>query len=159
MKALVIYDSVFGNTEKIAQAMGQALASEGDAEAARVGDVKPEHLTELDALLVGSPTRAFSPTPATKDFLKGLAPNSLNGVKVAAFDTRIAVEETGPAILKFLVKIFGYAAKPIANRLTKKGGTLIMEPEGFFVQDTEGPLREGELERAADWAKQIITPS
>jgi flavodoxin len=157
MKALVIYDSVFGNTEKVAQAMCQALASEGDAEAVRVGDVKPEHLRGLDALLVGSPTRAFSPTPATKDFLKGLAPNSLNGVKVAAFDTRIAVEETGPAILKFLVKIFGYAAKPIANRLTQKGGTLALEPEGFFVQDTEGPLRDGELERAANWAKQIIT--
>jgi flavodoxin len=157
MKALVIYDSVYGNTEKVAQAMGQALASEGEAEALQVGDVSPEHLTGLDALLVGSPTRAFSPTPATKNFLKGLAPNSLNGVKVAAFDTRIAVEETGPAILKFLVKIFGYAAKPIANGLTKKGGTLTLEPEGFFVQDTEGPLRDGELERAADWAKQIIT--
>jgi flavodoxin len=136
--------------------MGQALAEEGEAKALRVRDVKPEDLTGLDALLVGSPTRAFSPTPVTKDFLKGLAPNSLNGVKVAAFDTRIAVEETGPAFLKFLVKIFGYAAKPIANKLTQKGGTLALEPEGFFVQDTEGPLRDDELARAADWAKQIV---
>jgi hypothetical protein len=56
-----------------------------------------------------------------------------------------------------MVKLFGYAAKPIANRLTKKGGVLTMEPEGFFVEGTEGPLTDGELERAAAWAQRIAT--
>jgi flavodoxin len=59
-------------------------------------------------------------------------------------------------ILRILVNLFGYAAKPIADRLEKKGGERIMPPEGFFVEGTEGPLKEGELERAADWAKQIM---
>jgi hypothetical protein len=59
-------------------------------------------------------------------------------------------------ILAFFVKIFGYAAQPIADRLQKKGGELAVPPEGFYVGDTEGPLFEGELERAADWAKQIL---
>jgi len=56
----------------------------------------------------------------------------------------------------FFVKIFGYAAQPIAGRLEKKGGELVIPPEGFYVDDTEGPLLEGELERAADWARQIV---
>jgi flavodoxin len=157
MKAWVVYDSVFGNTEKVAQAMGQALGSQGEVQTLRVGDVKPEHLTGLDALIVGSPTRAFSPTPAIKNWLKSLPPNSLKGVRIAAFDTRIALSDVNSALLNFMVKLFGYAAKPIGDRLTKKGGTLVIPPEGFFVKDSEGPLKDGELERAAAWAKQIIT--
>ena len=58
--------------------------------------------------------------------------------------------------MAFFVRIFGYAAKPIADRLAKKGGDLAVPPEGFYVGDMEGPLLEGELERAADWAKQIL---
>jgi hypothetical protein len=81
----------------------------------------------------------------------------LEGVKVAAFDTRYREAEIEKVrILAFLVKIFGYAAKPIADRLEKKGGELAVPPEGFYVTDTEGPLFEGELERAADWARQIL---
>jgi hypothetical protein len=56
---------------------------------------------------------------------------------------------------RFVVKLFGYAAKPIADRLKKKGGELTIPPEGFLVKGTEGPLKEGELERAADWAKSL----
>jgi len=153
MKALVIYDSVFGNTEKIAQAMGQALGSQ----AIRVGDVRAEHLAGLDVLIVGSPTRAFSPTPAIKNWLKSLAANSLKGVKVAAFDTRIALADVNSRILPAFVKVFGYAAEPIGKQLTKKGGTQALSPEGFFVNGSEGPLKDGELDRAADWAKQFAT--
>lgn len=60
------------------------------------------------------------------------------------------------AILNFFVKLFGYAARPIADRLIKKGGELAMPPEGFYVEDTEGPLKEGELERATEWVRQIV---
>jgi hypothetical protein len=56
-----------------------------------------------------------------------------------------------------MVKLFGYAAAPIAKQLTKKGGELAVAPEGFFVAGTEGPLKEGEFTRAAEWAKRIIT--
>jgi flavodoxin I len=157
MKAMVVYDSGFGNTEKIAQAIGQALGPPEDVEIVRVGDVKPEQLTGITLLIVGSPTQRFSPTGATTGFLKGIPQNGLQGVKVAAFDTRLPVSEIERVrILAFFVKIFGYAAKPIADRLEKKGGELVIPPEGFFVEGTEGPLQEGELERAADWAKQIL---
>ena len=159
MKAWIIYDSFFGNTEQVAQAIGRALGSPEEVEVLRVGDVGSEHWTGVPLLVVGSPTRAFSPSPAIKKMLKSIPRNALQGVKVAAFDTRIAVDDVDSRILSLLVKVFGYAAKPIADRLVKKGGTLAIPPEGFFVKDSEGPLKDGERERAADWARQIAAAS
>ena len=117
MKVLIIYDSVFGNTEQIAQAMSHALGSQEEVGIFRVGNVQPEQLVGLELLIVGSPTRGFRPTEAIKDFLKGISSNSLTGVKVAAFDTRLALSDIKSAILRMLVNIGGYAAKPIAGRL------------------------------------------
>ena len=155
MKVLVMYDSVFGNTEQVAQAIGQALGSQEDVGTLRVTSVTPEQLTGLNLLIVGSPTRGFRPTEAITAFLKAIPVNGLTGVKVAAFDTRVSLSDIDSAIGRFFVRTGGYAAKLIADRLKKSGGDLIMPPEGFFVQKSEGPLKEGELERAAAWAKQI----
>lgn len=155
MKALVVYDSVYGNTQEIALAVGRALGSPEAVEMRRVVNIEPEELSEVDVLIVGSPTRAFRPTPAINRLLKGTSPGALQGTTVAAFDTRISMEDTNSPFLRCLVRLFGYAAKPIADQLVKKGGALAAAPEGFIVEGTEGPLREGELERAADWARRI----
>ncbi len=156
MKVLVVYDSVYGNTEKIAQAIGAALGSHGDVKVVRVGEAKLEHLAGLDALLVGSPTHGGRPTPAMQAWLKALARDSLKGVKTAGFDTRTDVAEINSRILKSFVGLFGYAADRIAPELVKKGGSQAMPPGGFFVHGKEGPLKDGELERAAAWARQIL---
>ncbi len=155
MKILVVYDSVFGNTEKIAQTIGSAVGSRGEVRILRVGEVTSEELSAVGALFVGSPTRGFRPTPAVTNLLKGISAVALKGVRVAAFDTRISMSDTKSPILRFLVGLFGYAAKPIADRLQRKGGQLALSPEGFIVKGTEGPLAEGELERAAAWAKGL----
>ncbi len=152
MKALVVYDSVFGNTEKIAQAMASALG----CEARRVTAVTPEQLAGLDALIVGSPTQAFQALKPVKAFLKGIPAGSLKGVKVAGFDTRMDVKEVNNAVLTVFARAFGYAAEPIGKQLVKKGGTQAMPPEGFIVMGEKGPLRDGELERAAAWAGQLL---
>lgn len=156
MKALVVYDSVFGNTEKVAQAIGAALGPPEEVEVLGVTDANPEQVRGLDLLVVGSPTRAFKATGATNKLLKSLPKGSLRGVKVAAFDTRMPMGENVPGILRVLAKVFGYAAEPIGDRLNKRGGQQLAPPEGFFVNDSEGPLREGELDRATEWAKQIL---
>ncbi len=158
MKALVVYDSVYGNTEQIAQAIGDGLGTEGDVQVLRASDVKPEQLEGLDLLVVGSATQRFTSLPATSRFLKGIPRDSLDGIKVAAFDTRFTVSNIEKVrVLAFIVRIFGYAAEPILSKLEKKGGEPAVPPEGFFVGDTEGPLEEGELERATGWAKEIAT--
>lgn len=155
MNNLVIYDSVFGNTEKVAQAIGAALGAPEQALVLRVTEVNLAQLTDIEILIVGSPTRAFQPTPNIKKFLKSLPDGILTGVKVAAFDTRFAVENTHSKILTGMVKVFGYAAEPIAKLLLKKGGNQASAPEWFIVLESEGPLKDGELERAAVWAAGI----
>jgi flavodoxin len=155
VKALVVYDSFFGNTEKIAREIARSLGECTQAEAVRVTDVRPEHLTGLDLLVAGSPTRAFSASPAFKAWLKSLRPGSLKGVKVAGFDTRADLSVVKSRVLPVFVNVFGYAAEPIAAELVKKGGTQAIAPGGFLVSDKEGPLNEGELERAAAWARQM----
>lgn len=152
-KKMVVYDSFFGNTEKIAQAIAVAL---GDATVKRVSEVTPQDLADLNILFVGSPTRAFSPSPETKIFLKSLGVNSLRGVKAAAFDTRIPKDQTDSSFLRFMISIFDYADKKIAKALSKAGAELPLENAGFGVKGTEGPLIDGELERAKQWASGIF---
>jgi len=154
MSVLIVYDSFFGNTAEVAQAMGAALTAAGEQVTTQgVGDVTPAHLPDLDLLVVGSPTRAFKPTKAIHRFLKQIPEQVLKGTRVAAFDTRISLTDVNSRLLNFLVKLFGYAAEPIAGKLQKKGGRLVLQPEGFIVKGTEGPLKQGELKRAAAWAE------
>jgi len=154
MNILVAYDSYFGNTEKVAHRIGEALGE--NIPVHRVQDVSPDMLSGLDMLVLGSPTRAFKPSDATNAFLKKLPKDQLKGVKVAAFDTRMDEVKVGNPVLKFMVGIFGYAAKPMADKLVKNGGVLVGEPVGFIVLDSEGPLQDGELERAAEWGKSLL---
>jgi len=148
---LVVYDSYFGNTEKVARGIAEAI----DAQAKKVDAVTEEDLEGLKVLFVGSPTRAFRPTPAILTFIKDLDPASMRGVKAAAFDTRIPKDKTDSGFLRLMISLFGYADKKIAKRLKSQGATLALESDGFGVSDTEGPLIEGELDRAREWAKQI----
>ena len=155
MKTLIVYDSYFGNTEQIARAIAAAFDPGECLGVIRVDEVVPEQLAAADLLIAGSPTRAFRPSDGTRAFLKNLPAGALAGRSVAAFDTRLDAEQAPSALLKFLVKLFGYAAKPIAGGLAKKGGRVVAEPEGFLVDGSEGPLPEGELERAENWARSV----
>ena len=141
MKALIVYDSTYGNTEKVAQAIGQAVAGK----VRRAGQVSPSDLKGFDLVIIGSPTMGGRPTEAIQALLKAVGP-ALKGANVAAFDTRLTSK---------WVRIFGYAAPRIAGSLKDMDATLLGSPEGFFVLGKEGPLKEGELERAAAWAKGI----
>ncbi len=154
MKALIVYDSFYGNTEQVAQAIGKAVGSPEEVQVVRVSSVQPGQLSGLNLLIVGSPTRGFRPSPLTSQWLGSIPANALQGVKVAAFDTRIPWDVM-PGVLRGMAKVFGFASNPISNKLQKKGGTVAAAPEGFFVKDSKGPLAEGELERAANWAKQL----
>lgn len=157
MHALVLYDSQFGNTERIARRMAESLGASLNAQCLHLDRASPDQLADLDLLIVGCPTQRLTATPKTQEFLKAIPSHGLRDVKVAAFDTRFT-EEKIAAIkgLAFFVGIFGYAAEPIAKGLRRKGGEEILPPEGFYVEDTEGPLLEGELERAASWAGSML---
>ncbi len=157
MKILVVFDSFFGNTEKIAQAIGKGIGSMQESTVVKVSEASKLNLSEFALLIVGSPTRAFRPSPSIKIFLQNIPVDGLKGVKVTAFDTRASLEQIKSKILNFMVKIFGYADKPILKSLVRKGGEQVVSSEGFIVNGTEGPLKEGELERSADWARRIVS--
>jgi len=154
MNALVIYDSVFGNTERVARAIAAAL---GDGTSAQnVSAVTLADLTGIDILFVGSPTRRFKPTPAITSFLASLPAGALKGIRAAAFDTRIPQESIKNPVFRLIVKMGGYADKIIAKSLAAKGATLAIPSGGFIVLESEGPLKEGERDRAAAWARSIL---
>lgn len=148
MKILVVYDSIYGNTEEIANSMGEAIGNE--ARVAKAENSGPDDLEAVELLIAGSPTYGGRPTPKMKEFLDSIRAVSLKGVKIAAFDTRV------PATW---VKVFGFAAGKIEKRLKSQGGTSVTKPEGFYVSGTKGPLVEGEYERAAQWVQDIIGKS
>jgi len=156
MKALILFESYFGNTEKVARACADGLAGKAEVSVVRVNEVLPDALTGIDFLLLASPTRGFRPGTATQAFLKALTPGSLAAVKAAAFDTRIDPDDIKSGMLRFMVKSFGYAGKAMQAALAKAGAVMVAEPEGFFVTASEGPLKEGELERAGEWIKGLI---
>jgi flavodoxin I len=144
MKTLIIYGSVYGNTEKIAKAIAGAI--EDDVKTQKVGEVNPTDLKSYDLVIIGAPTQGGRPAEPFQSFLAGLPADAFQGVKFASFDTRLSTKWVG---------VFGYAAGRIAEILKKNGGNMTANPEGFFVKGREGPLKDGEIERAAAWAKEI----
>ena len=84
MRVLVIYDSVFGNTEKIAKAIANALNDDIDTTDIRVRDAKIDQLKGIDLLIVGSPTRGFKPTKDISTFLKSIPREGLINVRARA---------------------------------------------------------------------------
>ena len=142
MKTLVVYDSLYGNTEQVAEAIGAAVA--GESQVLRVAQANPSELGSFDLVIVGVPTRGGRATEAMQAFLARVP--ALEGVRVAVFDTRLRAR---------WVKVFGYAAGKIAERMESLGAILVAEPEGFTVKGKKGPLADGELDRAIAWAKSL----
>jgi flavodoxin len=150
MKALVVFDLLYGNTQKIAEAVARGLKKTLEVDLRPVSRVSLADLKGIDILVVGSPTHGGRPTPAIQAFLDKLPDSSLAGIKVAAFDTRVLAEEQSFG-LKILVKTLGYAAPKIAAALKAKGGQEVDSPTGFIVEGKEGPLKAGEVVRAEKW--------
>jgi len=125
MKALIVYDSYFGNTQKIAETIGNSIAPNNDVTVCMITSIKPEQLSGVNLLIVGSPTRSFKPTDAIKKFLNSIPSNGLKCIDVLAFDTRISAKDANSKVLKVFIKVFGYAAEPIGEKIQKKGGNLI----------------------------------
>lgn len=163
MKALVVYESLFGNTEQIARAISKGLAEHSDVEVCEVRDAPMVIPEELDLIVVGGPTHAFSMSmPSTREgaFLQGESQGSAAlGVRewlghqrrvphsalVAMFDTRVGKVRHMP----------GSAARGAAKLAHKLGYAAVAKPQSFYVDDVTGPLAAGELERAQSWGQRL----
>jgi flavodoxin len=146
VKTAVVYDSVYGNTEVIAQAIGDALP--GDPPVLRVGQVQAGDLENVDLLVIGSPTHGAMPTEAAQSLVEKMGSPLREGAQVATFDTRLTWG---------FLRRYGFAADRMAEALQAKGWTLAGAPGGFFVRGLKkGPLKKGEVERAASWAGALV---
>ena len=127
-------------------AIADTLGEFGEAWAVRLDPRQSVELQGLDLFIVGCPTQGWKPTSAIQSFLEEASSEELGSMAVACFDTRFRL----PRFMS------GSAAKVMAAKLREKGVRRSSRPESFFVKGTEGPLREGELERASMWARQIV---
>ena len=150
MKTLIIYDTQYGNTEIIAQALAKTSK---DIDLKKVDQVVYSDLTNYQLIVVGSPTHGGCPTIPLQNFFKTIPANYLSGIKVAAFDTRMNPENLN-IFLKILIKIIGFASPKILKTLISLGGESKGE-FGFLVQSQKGPLYDDELELALDWFKKL----
>jgi len=157
MTAVVVYESSFGNTRAVAEAIARELG----APACSV-DTAPPDLEGVDLLVVGAPTHVHGlssarsraaardqgaqgdPGIGARGFLDRI--DLTSGLRAAAFDTRVS----RPRV------VTGSAARGIAKRLRRRGCVLAAPAESFFVDSTEGPVAPGELDRAAAWARRLL---
>jgi len=168
MRALVVYESMFGNTREVALAVVEGLASGGRVDAIEVGDAPTTIDDDVDLVVVVGPTHAHGMSrEGTRD---GAAQQSERpvisgrrgvrewiaaldavrpGVHIATFDTRFAKPRW----------ITGSAAVSASKLLRRRGGSEVAPPESFFVDATAGPLAAGELDRARRWGKELARRS
>jgi flavodoxin len=147
MRSLVIYESEYGNTEKIARAIAEALGKHGEARVTPVSAITSLSAQERpDVLAVGAPTQRHGLPPTVKELLEKSPEGALAGVRALAFDTRYERARW----------ITGSAAKEIAKRLHHLGCKVLADPESFFVEGSEGPLEPGEEDRARAWAARSL---
>ncbi|HLI89418.1 MAG TPA: flavodoxin domain-containing protein [Ktedonobacteraceae bacterium] len=147
MNTLIVYDSQYGNTERIAQTVADTLRGFGEVQAVRVDVPRVISLRGVDLLILGSPTQGFRPTPAMQSWLENIAPQMPKGLAVACFDTR------------FRGFIWKRSAAPhMVAELRALGVEQVVSPESFFVKamKKEGPLLPGEVERAATWTRMLF---
>jgi hypothetical protein len=162
MKALVVYESVFGNTAEIARAVAEGLSRHAEVTLADVRGARPEYAERFDLLVAGGPTRAFSMLPAQqrpdavrqrngrrpefglRDWLRMLPAGDHLEV-VATFDTR-------PEESRWLN---GSAARRAAHLLQHLGYQLVADPMSFYAVTPDGPLVKEERSRAREWGDRL----
>jgi len=146
MQTLIIYDSEYGNTQQIAQAIADALKAYSSVQLMTVAEACPPSLQGVDLLLIGGPTQIHGLTPTMRTLLDKLPDQALRGLPVAAFDTRFRMATVRS----------GSTAQAIAHKLEREKARLLLPAKSFFVTGREGPLEEGALENAARWVTTIM---
>ena len=162
-RALVIFESMFGNTRTIAEAVAEGLSSRFVTDLAEVSTAPPRIAEGCSLVVLGGPTHAFgltrartrqdaatqadgplvSPAGGLREWLEA-AERPGSGVGAATFDTRIDKP-----------RVPGSAARAAEKRLRRLGFRVVAAAESFYVTGTKGPLVPGEVERARLWAEQV----
>ena len=161
--ALVVFESMFGNTQAVANAVADGLREQGEVRVLDVAEAPDSIPSHVDLLVVGGPTHAFSMTrantrqsavnqgadedkaaqPGIREWISGLAISA--DVPVATFDTKVVKPH-----------LPGSAAHAADRKLRHRGLHHVVAPETFYVTGTTGDLVDGELSRAKEWGARLV---
>jgi Flavodoxin domain len=163
VKALVVYESMWGNTEQVAEAIAAGLRESMEVDLVPVDQAPSDAGPEVGLIVAGGPTHAFSMSRTStrndarqrgadhgqtgiglREWLDGL-PSGHHAQRIATFDTRVEKVRRLP----------GSAAKAAAKAAHRHGFERATHVESFYVEDMEGPLVDGELDRATAWGREI----
>ena len=163
MRAVVVFESMFGNTKAVAEAVAEGVSEQMPVTVVEVGDAPKSIGANVDLVVVGAPTHAFglsraqTRADAARQASHGLVSKGIGlrewlstaraespGIVAAAFDTRIR-------------HVPGSAARAARRRLRDLGYRADVPAESFFVAGTPGPLADGELARARKWGNELAT--
>lgn len=165
MKALIVVESMFGNTREAAEAVAEGIrGGGGEVDVVEVSAAPAAVPPEVTLLVVGGPTHAFSMTREStrRDALKQAHESDRaradtgirEWIESAAPDPRIRVVTFDTRVKKAFIP--GSAAKSAAKALTQHGFEHAERGETFWVEDTPGPLKPGEVERAREWGRSLV---
>ena len=146
MRVLIVFGSQFGTTERLARAMGAAIAPLHDVEVVTSHAAETLDGRGVDLLVVGAPTQLHGHRLLTRGFLRTLAAHGFAGAAAAAFDTRSHGDRGAT----------GSSAEVIAGSLSRAGCNLLAPAESFTVQGFRGPLDPGEAGRAEAWIRGLV---
>ena len=161
--ALVVFESMFGNTEAVANAIADGLREQGAVRVVEVGEAPDSLPSGVDLLVVGGPTHAFSMTrantrqsavnqgassqkaaqPGIREWISDVGIS--DDVPVATFDTKVVKPH-----------LPGSAAHAADRKLRHRGLHHVVRPETFYVTGTTGDLVDGELSRAKKWGAALL---
>jgi hypothetical protein len=170
VRALVVYESMFGNTHAVAEHVAEGIGTAFEVTVLNVHDATREKVAEADLVVVGGPTHVHgmssersragaaemaakdddleldpdAPGEGLRDWFRALADDAGAGRHAAAFDTRVHASTL----------VTGQASSGIAKRLRAHGFDVVVDRESFFV-DKSNHLEPGEAARAADWGRTL----
>lgn len=162
MKVLVVYESMFGNTERIAQAIAEGLSTVVDVTTTDVVRAPAQIPDDVKALVVGGPTHAFSMSRLTTR----QQASTTHGADAAAVGrgirewlAELPAPDDPPVFVAFDTRVdmplVPGAASRSATRFARKHGFHVLQPRSFLVEGYEGPLVDGEIERARSWGEGL----
>ena len=168
MRAAVIYESMYGNSRAVAEAIAEGLQSRYETVVRLAANVDAALLDDLDLLVVGGPTHTLTMSrPETRDAALEQAPKmGIEHIEPTATAPGVRewfarTEHVPPRVAAFCTRtdvprVFsGSAARSIARELRRRGGHLVEAPTSFVVSKGAPTLLAGELERARVWGAHL----
>jgi flavodoxin len=146
-RVAIVYESKYGNTAQVAEAIRAALRGAGVSEVVseKIDSADVNRVVTFDAILIGSPNHMGGPTRRVRKFIRSLAVFDLSGKRLAFFDTYIGGD-------------FGRAVVRMEDEFKARNQDALVVTPGLSlrVEGMKGPLADGELVKGADFVKSVI---